>query len=193
MVVNKSVQLSFAGFESPKELIGAHHYRKGWPSGKSHTYVFEEAIVVFSIPANPYIGRWLGCRVWEFSRLWAPDGHEPNLLTRAISYAARRFGALRLCDCLISYADPNVGHSGGVYRAASWAYLGRCSETRGWLKEGHLSPRRAFHAGKQFLRKADIEALGYQQVQLEGKLRFARALTKIGKRALAAKVKALAE
>src|SRR3990167_7486553 len=107
---------------TPKDRIIAYHYTHSFPTGKSITYEYENAIVVFSIPSNYMLNRWLGCTVWELTRLWAPDGHRANLLTEAISAAISEFKGLKLADALISYADPNAGHSGGVYRAASWVY-----------------------------------------------------------------------
>jgi len=171
-----------------KEIICAHHYTRSWPSGKSVVFLYESAIVVFSIPANYMTSRWMGCdtgRVWELTRLWAPDGHRRNLLTEAISYAVKAFGRLELADVLISYADPNAGHSGGVYKAASWVALGQSEEVRAYRDaSGQILSRRKFHSGRNFLRKADILALGYTELKLPGKLRFARGITRRGKRAV---------
>jgi hypothetical protein len=80
---------------------------------------------------------------------------------------------------LISYADPNAGHQGGVYRAASWVYLGQSEDNRHYRSaSGQIVPRRKFHSGKSFKRKVEIEALGYVEVILPGKHRFARGLTR---------------
>lgn len=102
--------------------IRRHHYTHSIPSGKSYYVGFKDAIVVWSIPANKniacFILGWPG-NVWELSRLWAPDGHEKNLLTQAISAAVDVIRKLEAPDALVSYADPNAGHIGGVYRAAS--------------------------------------------------------------------------
>lgn len=120
---------------SPKEIICANHYTRSWPSGKTFVFTYEDAIVTFSIPANYMVSRWLGCdsgRVWELTRLWAPDGHRKNLLTEAISGSIKDFKRLNVADAVISYADPNAGHSGGVYRAASWVYLGQSEECRAY-------------------------------------------------------------
>ena len=108
-----------------KNTICDCHYTHSWPSGKSWVYRFEDAIVVISIPANYNVARWLGCpnnRVWELTRLWAPDGHERNLLTQAISAAVGLLNTLERPEILVSYADPNAGHEGFIYRGAS----GRC-------------------------------------------------------------------
>ena len=105
--------------------ITRNHYTASVPSGKSHYFAYGAALVVYSIPANKNIGQFLlgyTGEVWELTRLWAPDGHEPNLLTRAIKFTVR---SLRIVEpgieALVSYADPNAGHTGGVYRAASWS------------------------------------------------------------------------
>lgn len=170
--------------ERCQQLLMRHHYTRSVPSGKSWYHVHDGAVVVFSIPPNMNVSQWLvgeANAVLELSRLWAPDGHPPNLLTRAIAAA---IAALRpswgaQIKALISYADPNVGHLGGVYRAASWTYVGQCEDARNWRDAaGNIVPRRKFHSGKSFLRKPEIEALGYQQHNIAGKHRFARGLTR---------------
>lgn len=182
--------------ERVRETICEKHYTKSWPSGKSVPVEFNSAIVVFSIPANYNVARWLGCekgRVWELTRLWAPDGHGPNLLTQAISFAVDYFHSLGMADALVSYADPNVGHHGGIYKAASWIMLGQSEESRAYRDaQGNIVSRRAFHSGSTALRKDEILARGYIQLKLPGKLRFARGLTRIGKRAVLNKQKELA-
>ena len=183
-----SAQLSFVGLAPPRDLIEQNHYTGVWPAGKSLSYLYEDAVVVIGIPANMNISRWLGCRVWELVRLWAPDGHRDNLLTQAISDAVRKFRQRGLADVIIAYADPNAGHSGGVYKAASWQPLGQSEENRSYRDpSGRIVARRAFHSGTRHLKKCEIEALGYVEHRLPGKLRFARALTKDGKRCVAAK------
>ena len=105
---------------TPKDRIIAYHYTHSFPTGKSITYEYENAIVVFSIPSNYMLNRWLGCTVWELTRLWAPDGHRANLLTEAISAAISEFKGLKLADALISYADPNAGAIRGDPSISHW-------------------------------------------------------------------------
>lgn len=166
------------------EMIRERHYTRTVPSGKSHYIRFKDAIVVWSLPANKNIAKfllnWQG-NVWELSRLWAPNGHEPNLLTQAISAAVKELQRLETPDALVSYADPNAGHKGGVYRAASWIYTGASSEARAYRgPNGEIVARRAFHSGKKCLTKKEIEARGYCQLNLPGKHRFVRVLTRRG-------------
>jgi hypothetical protein len=159
-----------------------HHYTHSVPSGKSHYFYFDGAIVIFAIPANPYVSQFLtgeGNVVWDLARLWAPDGHRHNLLTQAIAVATKELRKVEPnCLALVSYADPDAGHMGGVYRAASWQYLGR-TESRTWkTPDGQIIPRRKFHSGRSHINKAEIELLGYVEVRRLGKYRFAHGLTK---------------
>ena len=180
MAKNEAVVLEGTDRQRAIETIKTSHYTKSVPSGKSYYVQYRDAIVVWSIPANKNIAPFLLGRpgiVWELSRLWAPDGHEKNLLTRAISGAITKIRQLESPDALVSYADPNVGHQGGVYRAASWQYTGQSDESRAYRDQrGNIFPRRAFHSGKRGMRKSEIEALGYEELKLPGKHRYVRML-----------------
>ena len=189
------ILLEAARREAQATLI-ARHYTGSVPSGKSVYIQFDAAIVVFSIPANKNIARYLGFeRVWELSRLWAPDGHEPNLLTKALSHAVAEFRTAEpAVEALVSYADPNVGHHGGIYKAASWIACGQSEESRLYKNaEGAVVSRRAFHSGKKSLRKAEILALGYVQLKGQGKLRYVKPLTGKARRAFAKRATALSK
>lgn len=164
------------------EVIRQNHYTHSVPAGKSHYLRFGDALIVWSIPANKNIANfvlgWPG-KVWELARLWAPDGHAPNLLTQAISAGVAAIRKLENPDALVSYADPNVGHRGGVYRAASWIYHGQSEEARAYRgPDGAVVSRRAFHSGKTGLKKAEILALGFSELRLPGKERFVKPLSR---------------
>ena len=170
------------------EVIKVHHYTHSVSSGKSYYISHGGALVSWSLPANKNIAKFLLGRqgsVWELSRLWAPDGHAPNLLTQAISAAIKVLKRLENPDALVSYADPNAGHLGGVYRAASWIYHGQSEESRVYVSPtGETVARRAFHSGKRSLRKAEIEAMGYREKKMPGKHRFVHPLSKHAKQML---------
>lgn len=164
--------------ESAINTVMQNHYLRSVPSGKCHYIRYDGALVVWSIPANKNIAGFLKRQcVWELARLWAPDGHEHNLLTQAISAATKVLQKLEPVDALVSYADPNVGHSGGVYRAAGWTQHGVSEETRVYEDaEGRRFARRSFHSGKIQLSKREIEQRGFKQLKLPGKIRFVRFL-----------------
>jgi len=180
--------LTGADRDEARITITKCHYAHSVSAGKSYYFSLGEALVVYSIPANRNIGPYLlGCSdwpVWELSRLWAPDGHAPNLLTQAIAETARALREVENVVALVSYADPNVGHDGAVYRAASWVYLGQCEESRYYRLGNQVVSRRKFHSGPHGMRKADILALGYTQLSLPGKHRYAKGLTKPARKAI---------
>jgi hypothetical protein len=158
--------------------IHANHYLHSVPSGKSHYIGFDGAYVVWSIPPNCNISTFLVGKpnvVWELSRMWAPDGHRKNLLTQAIAFSVKQLRiAEPQCAAVVSYADPNVGHHGGIYLAASWIQCGTCEETRYYVTAtGQTVSRRSFHSGDKRLTTAEVLSRGVQELHRPGKLRFA--------------------
>jgi hypothetical protein len=169
-------------------VIHQNHYTGSVPAGKSHFMGFNSAIIVWSIPANCNIGRFLlgyDGTVWELARLWAPNGHQKNLLTQAIAAGVKAISALEKPEALVSYADPAAGHHGGIYRAASWIYHGQSDEARNYEHpEAGRVARRAFHSGQNAMTKAEIESGGWREVYLPGKHRYVKPLSRKAKRAL---------
>jgi len=172
-----------------QEVLREHHYTHSVPAGKSHYYCFDDVIVVFSIPANKNISSFfLGEPniVWELARLWAPENHAHNLLTTVLSKAVTAFRQEEpTCQALVSYADPNVGHEGYVYKAASWVALGRSEERRYYRgANGEVVSRRKFHSGSHGMTKQEIEAQGFTEFKLPGKLRYGKGFTRKARRQL---------
>src|SRR5262249_51283348 len=94
------------------DTIRGGHYLRSVPSRPVHWFEHDGAIVVFGVPANRNFSQWLLGKpnaVAELARLWAPNGHRPNLLTEALSAA---IASLRKVvpgyEALVSYADPNM-------------------------------------------------------------------------------------
>lgn len=160
------------------DVIRANHYLHSVPSGKSHYIGFDGAYVVWSIPPNCNISTFLIGKpnvVWELSRLWAPDGHRKNLLTQAIAFGVKQLRAAEpQCAAVVSYADPNVGHHGGIYLAASWIQCGTSEESRYYVTAtGQAVARRSFHSGSTVKTREQVELSGVQELRRQGKLRFA--------------------
>ncbi len=182
-------QLRLIDVGNPRHTIEDFHYLGTMPSGKTYIFMFREAVCVYSIPANKNIGRFLfgiDVDMWEFSRCWAPNGHDPNLMSQAIAATIKMLvRAEPTAAAVVAYADPNVGHSGGVYRAASWVFTGQSEESRYYVgPDGETVSRRSFHSGTTQLTKAQIEARGYSELRRPGKLRFVRGLKPWTRKAL---------
>jgi hypothetical protein len=154
-----------------RDRIAKNHYLKSTPTRPVFWFEYQGAMMCFASPAGRNVSLSLTGKpnaVLELSRLWAPDNHEPNLLTRAISEAIK---ALRKahpqCEAIIAYSDPAECHHGGIYRAASWVQIG---ETDGRQRVNGYGDRR--HG--------------------RPKARFARGLTRAARRAIAARATATA-
>lgn len=179
------------GRKAAQSHITESHYSHCVPAGKSYYFLVGDAFYVFSIPANRNIGPFLlgnQSPVWELSRMWAPNDHH-TVLTAGLAQAIAEFRAEEPgVVALVSYADPKQGHEGGVYRAASWLYTGQSSESRYYVDgAGQSVSRRKFHSGSRGMTKAEIESLGYTQLKVPGKHRFAKGLTKVSRSILASR------
>jgi hypothetical protein len=92
-------------------------------------------VVVFSRGASPNIGRPFGLQqteVVELTRVALREHETPvsRIVSIAIKLVHRSSPRLRM---LVSYADPEQGHHGGIYQAMNWTYLGTTPTTRWYI------------------------------------------------------------
>jgi hypothetical protein len=64
------------------------------------------------------------------ARLYLVDELPKNAESRVLGIVTREMRRRHHVRALLSYADPAVGHSGTIYKAAGWTYLGRGEATR---------------------------------------------------------------
>lgn len=194
-----SCLLTGAAREEALETVVREHYLHRRPAGRVHVFGLGGAIVVMANSANTHATRFLlgdkfvphrrkhrlAC-VWDLARLWAPRNHHPNLLTQAISAAVREFKTLEPhVSALLSYADLNAGHHGGVYRAASWTFIGKTEGVRVYAdRQGNIIKERPRLQAYRLTRR-QLAARGWRTIWLQKRLRFAFGLTKAAKAAIA--------
>ncbi len=86
--------------------------------------------VIYSAPPREADKRY-GGKTWELARLYLldeiPRNAESWLIAASVRWIKRH---RREVACLVSYADPSVGHSGVIYRAANWRADGRTDDER---------------------------------------------------------------
>ena len=112
-------------------LVETYHYSHNLPSSSHPCFVLCEdgglfgdrgeaiAACCFGQPVG-----WNGKGMLELNRLVLhPDYRSKVKLTSLIAIAAKTLKAEGV-PLLISYADPNQGHHGGIYQAASWNFHG---------------------------------------------------------------------
>lgn len=101
------------------------HYLSQWPNNVMLTMGLKckrdfVGVITYSIPHKKLQDRF-GIETWELSRLWINDSIPKNaetfLIGRSIRYIKKEHINLKT---LISFADPEHGHSGVIYKASNW-------------------------------------------------------------------------
>lgn len=79
-------------------------------------------------------------------------------------------------DCLVTYADEWQGHTGTMYRAAGWEYVGLTKPERVYVLNGQMIARKA---GPKTRTHAEMLALGAECVGAFPKHKFRKLLVRI--------------
>ena len=134
--------------------------------------------LIFARGANMNIGKPYGLAVTEVAELVrvALTSHESpvsRVMSIAVRFLRKHSPGLRL---LISYADPNEGHHGGIYQACGWIYTGASADSLQFLHEGRWKHSREVTAdsfGKSSRGSAKVD--GWQSLprrKVPGKHRY---------------------
>lgn len=131
-----SARLDFCTVSAARYACLHWHYARRYPTSRTvRVGVWENGsyrgCLIFCISSNKNIGNPYGARpdtVAELSRIALRQHETPvsRLIRIAISLLRRVCPGLRL---LVSYADPEQGHVGGIYQAAGWVYAGMTKPT----------------------------------------------------------------
>jgi len=129
-----------------RDIIEKNHYSHKWTSCRYALGIFyqEKSDNAFFVGVNEKL---IGCLVYghpvgreaissisdlvgsdnvlELTRLWIADNYGKNIESYSISQSFRWLKHNTTVKMLISYSDPEYGHSGGIYRASNWIYQGR--------------------------------------------------------------------
>lgn len=138
------------------KFIKKNHYSHTYPGGVDYSFkaVSNNEIVgacIFGYMAgNPNAIHYNGYNPKDFRelmRLVLLDQVGKNAESKFISWCLRYLKKNTNIKCIISFADPKFGHTGIVYRASNWQYLGKQKPDRPRMiidgKEIH--PRMAYN------------------------------------------------
>jgi len=128
------LKLDWCTHEAAKYAVKHWHYSQCLPSFKrTKIGVWEDLVfvgcVVFSMGAAPHSHCPFGIartELCELTRVALRQHSSPvsRIIAIALRMIKRQSPGLRL---VVSYADPEKGHHGGIYAAGGWLYLGRTS------------------------------------------------------------------
>jgi hypothetical protein len=148
-----SLRLDFSSYEAAKFACEHWHYSGCVPAGKMvRIGVWEDdkfvGVVLFSRGANYRIGSPYGLlqtEVCELTRV-ALRGHQvpvSRILAIAMRLLRKHSPGLRL---IVSYADPEQDHHGGIYQAGNWIYTGRSQAGCNVIYAGKVMHKRSAHS-----------------------------------------------
>lgn len=159
------LKIDWASHEATKYACEHWHYSKCLPVGKLvKVGAWEKdkfiGVVVFSRGANNNMLKPFGLQQEEGCELTriALTKHEvpvSKIMALAVKFLVKSQNALRL---IVSYADPDQGHYGGIYQACNWLYTGPSGKA---LK--------VFYKGK-WSHKKTVDDAGVNQTNLPKKM-----------------------
>ena len=150
-----TLKLDWCSYEAAKYAVEHWHYSKTMPKSKLvKVGVWEDGrfigVVLFGVGATPNVTRGYGledAQIAELVRVALTKHVTPvsRIVAVALKMLRKQSPGLRL---LVSYADPDEGHHGGIYQAGNWCYVGQMGSDREILVDGVWKHRRAVgHSG----------------------------------------------
>jgi len=150
------------------------HYLKKWPGVTVLIFGFERfgellGVVVYALPPRETSKRY-NAETWELARLWIDDAVPKNaetwLIAQSVKYIRSFYPKVK---CLVSYADPSVGHAGTIYKAANWITDGRTDQERKTPRFDYADA----NTGKRYSRRGHVpEGVTIKRIPRVSKHRF---------------------
>ncbi len=149
MSLQPELRLDWCTHAAARYAVERWHYSRVLPSGKLIKIGVWEGgafigVVLFSRGANNNIGKPFGLtqtQIAELTRIALTAHAAPvsRIVRIAILFLRKNSPGIRL---LISYADPEQGHVGGVYQSGGWVYIGRSQAQQEVIYNGKVMHKR---------------------------------------------------
>jgi hypothetical protein len=180
--------LDWCSHKAAKYAVTKWHYSGTMPFGKALKIgVWEDDIFIGAIVYARGVSKNIGSpfdltqtEVCELQRvaLNDHDNHVSKMLSISRSMVSDQSPGIK---CLVSYADSNQGHHGGIYRADNWYYIGKTGGKRFLSINGKQRHTRSVgkeygtHSIKKLKKILQTEDIEY--VEGEPKYKYAYPLT----------------
>lgn len=165
-----------------KEFIERWHYSHRIPTGKNISFGLWcgnslYAVIVYGIGVNPYQAKFLGVdSVIEIKRMCRSEPKMPYELSRFIRLTMKMTRKLMDFQAVVSFADPEYGHEGTVYKATGFTHEGYTSpemhlvDANGEKRHRRLAYRMAQRNGISIAEAR--KALGVERIKTKPKHRW---------------------
>jgi len=129
-----NLRLDWCSYEAAKHAVMNWHYSRCMPKGRNNYIgVWEDnqfiGVIVYGYSISPSLGYSFGLKQTEVTELRrvALRDHK-NQVSRMIAYSIKllrkKNPGIKL---IVSFADSEQGHIGGIYQAGNWTYIGSTS------------------------------------------------------------------
>jgi hypothetical protein len=169
-----------------RDLVAQHHYARGssntatfrhglfrrseWPlvvSGAAIWIPPTRGAAEATLRQLEIEGDWR--RVLSLSRFVISPEVPTNGASYLLGRSIRMIKQTSAWDVLVTYADERQGHTGGIYLATNWRYIGE-SVADSWVIDGQQVTRKA---GPKTRNREEMEALGATELPPVPKRKFA--------------------
>lgn len=166
-----------------QRLVREHHYARGGSNTAVYVHGLYRRVdnvlhaVAWWLPptrvACESVNREQWQKVLSLTRLVATPGTPKNACSFLLARSVKLVQQDKRFVSLVTYADESQGHTGGIYRASGWDYVGRVGPYPRW--EDQSGKQVAVKATKNRT-KAQMEALGHRKVGTFHKHKFVKHL-----------------
>lgn len=185
----KDYYVADAPLSEAQELVRTHHYAKGGSNTACYVHGLYRKTdnvlvgVAWWLPptrvACESVNKLEWKRVISLTRMVMLPGVPKNACSFLLSRSIKAIERDRRFVSLVTYADESQGHTGNVYRASGWDYVGRTGPYPRWIDP--KSGRQVANKATVNRTKAQMEALGFVKQGSFYKHKFVKHLHKDGR------------
>lgn len=166
-------------FKLAKEIIVKHHYSHAFPSAEINLGFYIDgklnSVIVYGKSATSKMADSLPGKYLELVRLfsfdWAGKNMESYCISQSIRHIKNNYSDVKV---LVSFADPEQGHTGIVYQATNWLYCGKSQPDEWYIVDGEKIHPRSMVAkyGTRGEKKLTDMGINFERKLLHGKHRY---------------------
>lgn len=162
-LIDRDLYIDYCSYRASEYSVYKWHYSKSMPSGKLVRFgVWENkkfiGTVIFGTGANPNIATVVNLSKYEVCELVRVAlGTHKNPVSKIVSFCLKKikkdFPNLK---AIISYADPRQNHTGKIYQAMNWIYIGETKKAIHFEKNGKFYHSRTVNNAKRINKNYDM-------------------------------------